>query len=186
MTKGKDALTPRVFEQSVRKELKQALAGFTQVSDHFRVITPDDKYLRLTVNETSREVSQMFRVGLVLMLPILTETATRNILHLQRRGTDPKLENRLVLVADVDTQEIYYSTKRQQFLIDHAFKVITLLDGLEDIPELREMDRLHCSCRCSRPTSPMQNLESTSGCESNLPAQTSSLWQIEQRDRCPR
>lgn len=33
---------------------------------------------------------------------------------------------------------MYYSTKRQQFLIDqgYAFKVITHLDGLEDLPEL--------------------------------------------------
>ncbi|TFK40251.1 DNA helicase [Crucibulum laeve] len=37
-----------------------------------------------------------------------------------------------------DTQEMYYSTKRQQFLIDqgYAFKVITHLDGLEDLPDL--------------------------------------------------
>ena len=37
-----------------------------------------------------------------------------------------------------DTQEMYYSTKRQQFLIDqgYAFKIITHLDGLENLPEL--------------------------------------------------
>lgn len=37
-----------------------------------------------------------------------------------------------------DTQEMYYSTKRQQFLIDqgYAFKVITSLVGLEDAPDL--------------------------------------------------
>ncbi|KAJ8072777.1 DNA repair helicase RAD25 [Marasmius tenuissimus] len=37
-----------------------------------------------------------------------------------------------------DTQEMFYSTKRQQFLIDqgYAFKVITKLDGLEKLPEL--------------------------------------------------
>lgn len=37
-----------------------------------------------------------------------------------------------------DTQEMFYSTKRQQFLIDqgYAFKVITHLDGLEDMPSL--------------------------------------------------
>ncbi|KAL0954646.1 hypothetical protein HGRIS_003598 [Hohenbuehelia grisea] len=37
-----------------------------------------------------------------------------------------------------DTQEMYYSTKRQQFLIDqgYAFKVITHLDGLQNLPEL--------------------------------------------------
>lgn len=33
---------------------------------------------------------------------------------------------------------MYYSTKRQQFLIDqgYSFKVITHLDGLEDLPDL--------------------------------------------------
>ena len=33
---------------------------------------------------------------------------------------------------------MFYSTKRQQFLIDqgYAFKVITHLDGLDDMPEL--------------------------------------------------
>ncbi|KAJ1654837.1 DNA repair helicase RAD25 [Dispira simplex] len=37
-----------------------------------------------------------------------------------------------------DTQEMFYSTKRQQFLIDqgYAFKVITRLDGMEDDQEL--------------------------------------------------
>lgn len=37
-----------------------------------------------------------------------------------------------------DTQEFYYSTKRQQFLIDqgYAFKVISHLQGLEDLPDL--------------------------------------------------
>ena len=37
-----------------------------------------------------------------------------------------------------DTQEMFYSTKRQQFLIDqgYAFKVITHLDGLDSLPSL--------------------------------------------------
>jgi len=37
-----------------------------------------------------------------------------------------------------DTQEMFYSTKRQQFLIDqgYAFKVITHLDGLDNLPNL--------------------------------------------------
>lgn len=37
-----------------------------------------------------------------------------------------------------DTQEMYYSTKRQAFLVDqgYAFKVITHLSGMEDLPEL--------------------------------------------------
>lgn len=38
---------------------------------------------------------------------------------------------------------MYYSTKRQQFLIDqgYAFKVITHLDGLEDLPDLAYRDK---------------------------------------------
>jgi DNA excision repair protein ERCC-3 len=37
-----------------------------------------------------------------------------------------------------DTQEMYYSTKRQQFLIDqgYAFKVITNLEGIDSDPSL--------------------------------------------------
>ena len=37
-----------------------------------------------------------------------------------------------------DTSEMYYSTKRQQFLIDqgYSFKVITELDGLKSMPGL--------------------------------------------------
>ena len=37
-----------------------------------------------------------------------------------------------------DTQEMFYSTKRQQFLIDqgYAFKVITHLDGMDTLPDL--------------------------------------------------
>jgi DNA excision repair protein ERCC-3 len=37
-----------------------------------------------------------------------------------------------------DTQEMYYSTKRQAFLVDqgYSFKVITELKGMEDLPNL--------------------------------------------------
>lgn len=37
-----------------------------------------------------------------------------------------------------DTNEMYYSTKRQQFLVDqgYSFKVITELQGMDDLPEL--------------------------------------------------
>ena len=37
-----------------------------------------------------------------------------------------------------DTQEMYYSTKRQAFLVDqgYAFKVITQLKGMESLPNL--------------------------------------------------
>lgn len=56
-----------------------------------------------------------------------------------------------------DTQEMYYSTKRQQFLIDqgYAFKVITHLDGLEDLPDLvyrtqsEQIELLHAVAQAS-------------------------------------
>ncbi|KXN68478.1 DNA repair helicase rad25 [Conidiobolus coronatus NRRL 28638] len=42
-----------------------------------------------------------------------------------------------------DTDEMYYSSKRQQFLIDqgYAFKVITELEGMEDLPDLVYKDK---------------------------------------------
>ncbi|KAA8496129.1 TFIIH basal transcription factor complex helicase repB subunit [Porphyridium purpureum] len=41
-------------------------------------------------------------------------------------------------LVSADTQEMYYSSKRQQFLIDqgYAFKVITELTGMESVPDL--------------------------------------------------
>ena len=49
----------------------------------------------------------------------------------------------ILLVISVDTQEMYYSTKRQQFLIDrvYAFKVITHLDQLEEVLEMVHKSR---------------------------------------------
>ena len=59
-----------------------------------------------------------------------------------------------------DTQEMYYSTKRQQFLIDqgYSFKIITnLLDaaGLPAVPIvpwlvhlMLQLPHLHCACFC--------------------------------------
>ena len=49
----------------------------------------------------------------------------------------------ILLVINVDTQEMYYSTRRQQFLIDqvYAFKVITHLDQLEDVLEMVHKSR---------------------------------------------
>eukprot|EP00186_Timspurckia_oligopyrenoides_P004765 CAMPEP_0182443506 /NCGR_PEP_ID=MMETSP1172-20130603/2223_1 /TAXON_ID=708627 /ORGANISM="Timspurckia oligopyrenoides, Strain CCMP3278" /LENGTH=909 /DNA_ID=CAMNT_0024638811 /DNA_START=55 /DNA_END=2784 /DNA_ORIENTATION=+ len=42
-----------------------------------------------------------------------------------------------------DTQEMYYSSKRQQFLVDqgYAFKVITHLDGMDSVPDLEYTTR---------------------------------------------
>ncbi|KAJ2005122.1 DNA repair helicase RAD25 [Coemansia thaxteri] len=42
-----------------------------------------------------------------------------------------------------DTQEMYFSTKRQQFLIDqgYSFKVITHLEGMESCPDLAYSDK---------------------------------------------
>jgi DNA excision repair protein ERCC-3 len=64
-------------------------------------------------------------------------SATGRILRAKRRN-DEGFNAFFYSLVSKDTQEMYYSTKRQQFLIDqgYAFKVITHLDGLENMPDL--------------------------------------------------
>lgn len=64
-------------------------------------------------------------------------TITGRILRAKRRN-DEGFNAFFYSLVSKDTQEMFYSTKRQQFLIDqgYAFKVITHLDGLEDLPDL--------------------------------------------------
>jgi DNA excision repair protein ERCC-3 len=63
--------------------------------------------------------------------------APGRILRAKRRN-DEGFNAFFYSLVSKDTQEMFYSTKRQQFLIDqgYAFKVITHLDGLEEMPEL--------------------------------------------------
>lgn len=72
-----------------------------------------------------------------LIFPYLTITTLGRILRAKRRN-DEGFNAFFYSLVSKDTQEMYYSTKRQQFLIDqgYAFKVITHLDGLEDLPDL--------------------------------------------------
>jgi DNA excision repair protein ERCC-3 len=67
---------------------------------------------------------------------LLTKTPGR-ILRAKRRN-DEGFNAFFYSLVSKDTQEMYYSTKRQQFLIDqgYSFKVITHLDGLDDLPDL--------------------------------------------------
>lgn len=62
---------------------------------------------------------------------------TGRILRAKRRN-DEGFNAFFYSLVSKDTQEMFYSTKRQQFLIDqgYAFKVITHLDGLEELPDL--------------------------------------------------
>jgi DNA excision repair protein ERCC-3 len=62
---------------------------------------------------------------------------TGRILRAKRRN-DEGFNAFFYSLVSKDTQEMFYSTKRQQFLIDqgYAFKVITHLDGMENMPEL--------------------------------------------------
>lgn len=62
---------------------------------------------------------------------------TGRILRAKRRN-DAGFNAFFYSLVSKDTQEMYYSTKRQQFLIDqgYAFKVITHLDGLDSLPNL--------------------------------------------------
>jgi DNA excision repair protein ERCC-3 len=66
-----------------------------------------------------------------------TDRVTGRILRAKRRN-DEGFNAFFYSLVSTDTQEMYYSTKRQQFLIDqgYAFKVITHLDGLENVPNL--------------------------------------------------
>lgn len=59
------------------------------------------------------------------------------ILRAKRRNDDGFNAFFYSLVSK-DTQEMYYSTKRQAFLVDqgYAFKVITHLNGMEQLPDL--------------------------------------------------
>jgi DNA excision repair protein ERCC-3 len=62
---------------------------------------------------------------------------TGRILRAKRRN-DEGFNAFFYSLVSKDTQEMFYSTKRQQFLIDqgYAFKVITQLDGMESLPDL--------------------------------------------------
>ncbi|KAG9287713.1 hypothetical protein G9A89_004116 [Geosiphon pyriformis] len=55
-----------------------------------------------------------------------------------KRRSDEGFNAFFYSLVSQDTQEMYYSTKRQQFLIDqgYAFKVITKLDGMDTAPDL--------------------------------------------------
>lgn len=66
------------------------------------------------------------------------ESLTGPILRAKRCMNDEGFNAFFYFLVSKDTQEMYYSTKRQQFLIDqgYSFKVITHLDGLEDLPDL--------------------------------------------------
>ncbi|KAI5118641.1 hypothetical protein M0805_000017 [Coniferiporia weirii] len=61
----------------------------------------------------------------------------RRILRAKRRN-DEGFNAFFYSLVSKDTQEMFYSTERQQFLIDqgYAFKVITHLDGLQTLPDL--------------------------------------------------
>ncbi|KAJ3186283.1 hypothetical protein HDU85_007723 [Gaertneriomyces sp. JEL0708] len=55
-----------------------------------------------------------------------------------KRRTDDGINAYFYSLVSRDTEEVYYSSKRQQFLIDqgYQFKVITQLEGIESIPDL--------------------------------------------------
>lgn len=68
---------------------------------------------------------------------VRAKRALGRILRAKRRN-DEGFNAFFYSLVSKDTQEMYYSTKRQQFLIDqgYSFKVITHLDGLDDLPDL--------------------------------------------------
>jgi|SRR6266850_2032946 len=67
----------------------------------------------------------------------MSDLWTGRILRAKRRN-DEGFNAFFYSLVSKDTQEMYYSTKRQQFLIDqgYAFKVITQLDGMDNMKDL--------------------------------------------------
>ena len=59
------------------------------------------------------------------------------ILRAKRRG-DEGFNAFFYSLVSQDTEEMYYSSKRQQFLIDqgYSFKIVTHLKGMTDLPDL--------------------------------------------------
>src|SRR6266545_4108412 len=85
-------------------------------------------------------VKKLNDLVLVLIIPVLhcvTDQEIGRILRAKRRN-DEGFNAFFYSLVSKDTQEMFYSTKRQQFLIDqgYAFKVITHLEGLQSMPDL--------------------------------------------------
>jgi len=97
---------------------------------------PASSRYRLTSVHADRKHSGWVRTPASDQPCYFTEITGR-ILRAKRRN-DEGFNAFFYSLVSKDTQEMFYSTKRQQFLIDqgYAFKVITHLDGLEDLPDL--------------------------------------------------
>lgn len=72
-----------------------------------------------------------------MAIQLLNDVDPGRILRAKRRN-DEGFNAFFYSLVSKDTQEMFYSTKRQQFLIDqgYAFKVITHLDGMEEMDGL--------------------------------------------------
>jgi DNA excision repair protein ERCC-3 len=73
----------------------------------------------------------------LIVANLITSVPIGRILRAKRRN-DEGFNAFFYSLVSKDTQEMFYSTKRQQFLIDqgYSFKVITRLDGMDDMPDL--------------------------------------------------
>lgn len=95
-----------------------------------RTLDPVDKRRRGSVSLNFKGFSSVSATS-------YSPSSSGRILRAKRRN-DEGFNAFFYSLVSKDTQEMYYSTKRQQFLIDqgYAFKVITHLDGLTDMPDL--------------------------------------------------
>jgi len=100
-----------------------------QISSHFGSRRQEAQRLGMSEEEKKR--------GGGRYLTRVDETQTGRILRAKRRN-DEGFNAFFYSLVSKDTQEMYYSTKRQQFLIDqgYAFKVITQLDGMDNMKDL--------------------------------------------------
>jgi DNA excision repair protein ERCC-3 len=93
------------------------------------------KYRRISVLDGKRLNALVSRLSYESYLNLQHKIG--RILRAKRRN-DEGFNAFFYSLVSKDTQEMFYSTKRQQFLIDqgYAFKVITHLNGLENLPDL--------------------------------------------------
>ena len=96
------------------------------------------KSLRTLVHGGKRLKDSVRSHSLVLYLFNCSDCGFAGRILRAKRRNDEGFNAFFYSLVSKDTQEMFYSTKRQQFLIDqgYAFKVITHLDGMENMPEL--------------------------------------------------
>ncbi|KAK7044213.1 DNA repair helicase RAD25 [Paramarasmius palmivorus] len=148
-------MTPEFYHEYLREQSRKRMLLYCMNPNKFqacqflikyhedrgdKIIVFSDNVFALEVGDTSIDLPEA-----TCLIQISSHFGSRRqeaqrlgrILRAKRRN-DEGFNAFFYSLVSKDTQEMFYSTKRQQFLIDqgYAFKVITKLDGLEKLPEL--------------------------------------------------